>query len=600
MNLFSTQRVLLIAGRTSVFFIALIVPLSFSIGLEDGFELPQTLFTLVAIFFSILVLGKFDWKSAFRQNSFLYFSFFGFLAVGIFSFLGLAHEVSFYFPAQNYLWLLSAVLFLAPVGLFIDKRKFYAFLVLAGILGSFYSFAQAFGFDLAGWDTHFGGRSFSTLGNPIFWAGHLLVLLPLALYLAFSSEGRIEKFFWFGALFILTVSLLTTRTRGAWAGALGELLILALLSWKAKWAWKGFLIGIIAFLLTIFFIPSLQERAVSIFHIHSEGASGRYFMWDAARKLWEEKIWMGQGPGGYASHFHRIQAELSQAQPFHPYWTAFHAHNEYWELLAERGILGFLFGAMVLAGLAFRRLRTVHPAIFSLETSELAVLAGLAIHSAVNFPLSIVPTAAVLALLFNPSWKQERGSFPAAKSDSSRLWPAIGTAFLLIYGMAARVTVQNARLHRAIDLMNGQQYQEALELLNSDRLLSLLHYSDPRVLSQRAAALNALGQTPEAIGTLNDLVRAYPYDADAYATLCMLYGKQEKWEEAIASGQKALALSPCHEQALNNLAFAAYLEGKPRQAIQYLSRLEQAEDFWGQTAKASEIQRKISALARSR
>ena len=70
------------------------------------------------------------------------------------------------------------------------------------------------------------------------------------------------------------------------------------------------------------------------------------------------------------------------------------------------------------------------------------------------------------------------------------------------------------------------------------------------------------------------IIEAYPYDADAYAIFCMIYGKQRRWEEAEAMGQKALLIAPYHEQALNNLAVAAFLQGKKNDVSRYLSQLE--------------------------
>jgi Flp pilus assembly protein TadD len=99
---------------------------------------------------------------------------------------------------------------------------------------------------------------------------------------------------------------------------------------------------------------------------------------------------------------------------------------------------------------------------------------------------------------------------------------------------------------------------------------------------------------------MEELTAAYPEDADAHATLCMLYGKQKNWSEAEGEGNKALELSPCHERALMNLAMVSYLRGRKGDAIQYLSRLQQAETAWGDSQKASETQQKISALERSR
>jgi len=139
-----------VAARVGILFIGFIVPLVFSIRLEDGFELTQTLCAPGRDGFFTSDASKRGLVVAFEGQWPLYFSFFGFWATGVYSFLGLAHSTSFYFPTQNYLWVLSTLLFLIPVGLSIEKEKLYAFLALSGVLGSFYSFAQALAWILGG------------------------------------------------------------------------------------------------------------------------------------------------------------------------------------------------------------------------------------------------------------------------------------------------------------------------------------------------------------------------------------------------------------------------------------------------------------------
>lgn len=585
------------ASKISVLLIAFLVPLVFSIRLEDGFELPQTFCALAAAAFLYLAGVRRDWGSSFQSDRFLYLSYFGFLVSGIVSFARLSREGYFWFPTQNYLWALSAVLFLAPVGGGLEKRRFVAFLVGSGVLGSLYSFAQALGMDLGGWDTHFGGRSFSTLGNPIFWAGHLLVLLPLALYLALSSGKKVWRGAWFGAFLLLAASLLTTQTRGAWLGFLGEAALLVFFGRGKRGFWKGTVLCVLGFLLAVLAVPSLENRALSIFRIHNRDAQGRYFLWEVAREGWLEKKWMGQGPGGYAHHFQRIQSRLSQTEPYRPYWTAYHAHEEYLELLCERGLAGVLGGALFLGGLLRRRLgAAARKTAFTLPQAELAVLAGIGIDSFFNFPLSIVPTACALALLFNPHWDEAPGEGRAGLL-SGILQASFGVFLAFTCGWAALTTAQNARLHAAMDRVDSRQFGEALALLGFDPEVPFFHYLDPRPLKEEALALDGLGEWEGAARMLEQETRFFPDDADAYATLCMLYGKMKEWGPAVQAGRRALEIAPYHEQALNNLAVAFYLQGDKKRAVEFLSKLEAAQEAWGEPGKAKATRQKIRSLS---
>jgi hypothetical protein len=361
------------------------------------------------------------------------------------------------------------------------------------------------------------------------------------------------------------------------------------------------MVGVIGFLLAILLIPSLSQRATSMFHPHNQDAQGRYFLWKVALRQWAEKPWWGQGPGGYANHFYRTQAQLSQEDPGRPFWTAFHAHEEYLELLADRGIVGFGLATMILWLVIRRRREQTDDAleVISGPAAELAILAGVGIQSLFNFPLSVVPTACALALLFNPSWGLKT-NLPEKRQIGGEVKFILGLGLIFVCGLGMKVAAQDDRLHRVTDLNNGQGFAEALQLLDFDPAIGFFHYDDPRVLKQKVAALEGSGKLSEAADLLEKVVQLYPYDADAYALLCMLYGQQKQWIRAEAAGSKALEIAPCHEQALNNLAMAAFLQGHKKDAVQYLSRLEQAEAYWGQKEKAGEIHRKISALNSTR
>jgi O-antigen ligase len=583
-------------GRLSLLFLGFCVPLVFSLQLEDGFELPQILCVLIAASFLGLVCRSGEWAETFKANWFLFTCCFGFQAAGLYAFRGLVHETAFYFPIQNYLWILTFFLFLAPVSQFLEKRKFYAFLVLSGLGGSLYAFVQIMGWDFTGWNTNFDGRSFSTLGNPTFWAGQLLVLIPPAVYLAVSSVGKGQKGFWFAVLGILTASLLMTQTRGAWLGFLGEVILLALLIRGQSLVWKALMLGFIAFLLCLLAVPSLNRRTVSSFQVHGRDAQGRYFLWETAVQQWEEKPWFGQGPGGYAGQFSRIQSLLGPAESFRLNGTARHAHNEYLELLADRGLVGGLLAFLILWILARRRLRKINPMVFSMATAELAVMAGMGIHSLFHFPFSVVPTACVLALLFNPGWDQSSWSRP----QEGPLWNEprffLSISLLVLCGMGMKILSQNARLHQSIDLASSGRNEEALKLLDFDPSLSFFHYLDPRCWKQKAVVLDGLDREAEAAGELENTVRAYPFDADAYAVLCGLYGKQKDWERARMSGMKALEIDPFHEQALNNLAMVSHLEGREGEAVFFLEKLEESQRLGGEDVSASQTRQKIKLL----
>jgi tetratricopeptide (TPR) repeat protein len=62
--------------------------------------------------------------------------------------------------------------------------------------------------------------------------------------------------------------------------------------------------------------------------------------------------------------------------------------------------------------------------------------------------------------------------------------------------------------------------------------------------SESPETLLAEGKSDAAIGTLKDRVASSPNDAEAYHLLCRAYYSIQDWDHAIATGEKALSLSP--------------------------------------------------------
>lgn len=100
--------------------------------------------------------------------------------------------------------------------------------------------------------------------------------------------------------------------------------------------------------------------------------------WQAARSMWADAPWLGQGPG----HF-----ELAYAEHRLPRWSAplGHAHNYYLHALAETGIVGLVGHLALLAGLSVVALQAALGARSSFERAIglglVGALASACVHS---------------------------------------------------------------------------------------------------------------------------------------------------------------------------------------------------------------------------
>jgi O-antigen ligase len=133
-----------------------------------------------------------------------------------------------------------AVFFLA--GIFIrennavpDKREFIRGLLLTMLGGatlvSLYGVVQRFGLDFLAWssagtDTT---RAFSTLGNPIYVAAYLTIVIPIALVLFYEDKSLNIRLAIGAALSLVVAALVLTFSRAGWAGALVSIAVLGIL-----------------------------------------------------------------------------------------------------------------------------------------------------------------------------------------------------------------------------------------------------------------------------------------------------------------------------------------------------------------------------------
>ena len=157
----------------------------------------------------------------------------------------------------------------------------------------------------------------------------------------------------------------------------------------------------------------------------------RIYNWLAALDHIRVNPWIGTGSGTHLVYGRLFRRPEIQADPVH-------AHCDYLELLAEYGIAGAACMALFLAAHTRRALRTYSEILhrrlipsgfyrsnsFALQLGALCAVAGLAVHSVVDFDMHIPANALIFAFLFaviaNPGMERppgfaNRSLFPFAK-----------------------------------------------------------------------------------------------------------------------------------------------------------------------------------------
>jgi len=217
------------------------------------------------------------------------------------------------------------------------------------------------------------------LGDPNYFAQILLMLVPLALMVAWSASahrdddgpadrsGRVRKYLAYGAAGLMMAATVLTYSRGG-ALALGVVVTLAFL-WRGLKA-REVVAGLAVAAVLVLALPSdFLERLTTLEQVLPGG--GETLHPDSSfekRRLVTRVAWeifldhpvLGVGAGNYTVLYDRYADRVgSAAREYDDPGEAHYPHNLYLEIGAETGLPGLLvFGAAVLAAFAgLRRAR---------------------------------------------------------------------------------------------------------------------------------------------------------------------------------------------------------------------------------------------------
>lgn len=198
-------------------------------------------------------------------------------------------------------------------------------------------------------------RVYSTFENPNFYAEYLVLLFSGCLALTLT-EKKLLRLVAAGLTMFSGVVLLLTYTRGSWVAlAVGVAITVTIVNWRLLMP-LGLAAGV-----AIIVLPGVGSRLLSV--VSTGGTAGfRMRLWRIAGEVIANHPFLGVGLGD----FYRGFQEVALAQPGLGVGYAFYgAHNSYFQVAAETGVLGGLaFAIAVLAlcraGLAYGLARYEH------------------------------------------------------------------------------------------------------------------------------------------------------------------------------------------------------------------------------------------------
>ncbi len=429
----------------------------------------------------------------------------------------------------------------------------------------------------------------STFVNRNFFAEFATCTIAFsALLLARSRSSSQIALVAFTSAFVI-VAILMTGTRGAmtamWIQLLVLLPVIAILYRRqfAFYHWDAGkrIVAIGVFLATVVGLGMISTNNAKLIEEHvgegkgltalergfkrtarinvADGSLGvRFVMWTATARIIKERPLSGVGAGSWEADIPLYQAEGAQLE------TDYYVHNEFLQLLAEYGLVGWLFLLLLFAYLLRAAWQTVRDtsaegrAEAPARAIVLTALLALFIVSNVGFPWRMASTGALfalcLAILAASDARLGRRGFTAAIRLNWRpafsQGMAVGTMVCL--ALAAYITQQAAECESKI----VKATKIALTISQSG------DYQNPKWDKPKADMLRLIKEGTD----INPHYRKItPMVADELA-------KWGDWKNATWIWETVVSSRPYVVAIMSNIARGYATMGNPQKALEYLDR----------------------------
>ncbi len=360
------------------------LPLAFNPKFLDAFALPKVtilrVIVLIMLFTWIVKTierGEFTWRKSPLNLPVLIFVFVTFIATifstnPYFSFFGQhMHHMEGLWATLIYV----VLYFLVIANLDVSKiRKIISVFLIASGVTVVYGLLQHFGIEFVNWQISSKGRIWSSMGNPNFFAGFLVMVIPLSIVVLLDWRRKngnklsLKTGLLITLLCFQLLCLNFTYSRASWIGLFFGLAIIAIL-WrkqlgKMRKIFKfTILVLFIAFLFVFSFkaiemrklalenlepletyglISKTAKRLVSIIDLNEADAASRISGWKSALEIIKERPLLGIGPDTLSINFRRYAFPEFSRLIGKALANPAYAHNEVLQIAATMGMVGLL------------------------------------------------------------------------------------------------------------------------------------------------------------------------------------------------------------------------------------------------------------------
>lgn len=182
-------------------------------------------------------------------------------------------------------------------------------------------------------------RAAGFFGHPMTFAGYLCMYLPLFLIGYFENLFGTKYKYVSGLMFLAGLAaLIYNGTRGAWlAVAITSGILLLYYMFKSK---RNLIVGIVLIAVSGGLLVNdvaFMHRVSTITNNKYQSNSERLLMWESAWNMFKDHPVLGVGLGQYKDNYQQKYISPKAKEP-----NLAHAHNNFMQMLAENGIVGFI------------------------------------------------------------------------------------------------------------------------------------------------------------------------------------------------------------------------------------------------------------------
>jgi putative inorganic carbon (HCO3(-)) transporter len=465
-------------------------------------------------------------------------------------------------------WLISGWLFFA-ISL-IDKQKhklLINFFIFGSFISIFYGFLQHYGdIKIDRWIIQVPklDRVMSMFGNPIFFAVHIINVLPIVFGMFLVSKKI--KFIYFLLFLISLPTLYYTKTRAAFLGLLVSSIFFVYEISKSK---RKFIYLISLFLLFLFFGYFTKDIWLR--------QQAHILIWRDSLNMWLSKPVFGFGLGRFHIDFVNFASERLRSIWPERNFIINDAHNEYIQLLVENGIVGFCLFIIMMFTFFKETLKYIKK-LEELKASETKIvltslLSGCVAVLVQNFfsvDLRFIISNIYLFLTIGFI----TGSVSEIKEKSLIFKSSIAKVFGIVLILFLSGVLSFSIKDKTISFLSLAHFSSnGLKFKIDDAGHGLLQYvirpylAVYKLQKEKDFFDEKIFDTAKTLEELKEIRKKFPNKSIIYERIAWIYAKEKKFDKAIENYVKAINLNPNSFGAYNNLGNIMFLLNNMDEAI---------------------------------